>query len=153
MAKYLAFTGGHFPPSSPVLAGLISEIVDPEELETRQVFELASTLADKSPLGLRRMKLLINDAPDQSLAHALAAEQQALGEQCRSEDFAEGNRGVRCSAHPRLPGPIGEPAVPFTLSEDHLAFQQSVRTLARSRYADSMLARSQSERVPDRRVR
>ena len=38
--------------------------------------------------------------------------------------------------------------VPFTLSEDHLAFQQSVRTLARSRYADSMLARSQSEKFP-----
>jgi cyclohexanecarboxyl-CoA dehydrogenase len=37
---------------------------------------------------------------------------------------------------------------PFTLSEDHLAFQQSVRTLARSRYADSMLARSQSEKFP-----
>ena len=38
--------------------------------------------------------------------------------------------------------------VPFTLGEDHLAFQQSVRTLARSRYADSMLARSQSEKFP-----
>jgi enoyl-CoA hydratase len=89
MAKYLAFTGGHFPPSSPVLAGLVSEIVDPGELEIR-LSELATTLADKSPLGLRRMKRLINDAPDQSLADALAAERQALGEQCRSDDFAEG---------------------------------------------------------------
>jgi enoyl-CoA hydratase len=89
MAKYLAFTGGHFPASSPVLAGLVSEIVDPEELETR-LSELATTLADKSPLGLGRMKRLINDAPDQSLRDALAAEQQALAEQCRSEDFAEG---------------------------------------------------------------
>jgi enoyl-CoA hydratase len=89
MAKYLAFTGGHFPPSSPVLAGLVSEIVEPEELETR-LTELATTLADKSPLGLRRMKRLINDAPDQSLRDALAAEQQALREQCGSEDFAEG---------------------------------------------------------------
>ncbi len=89
MAKYLAFTGGHFPPSSPVLAGLVSEIVAPEELETR-LAELATTLADKSPLGLRRMKRLINDAADQTLQDALAAEQQALGQQCRSEDFAEG---------------------------------------------------------------
>jgi enoyl-CoA hydratase len=89
MAKYLAFTGDHFPASSPVLAGLVSEIVEPEELETR-LSELATTLADKSPLGLRRMKRLINDAPDQSLRDALAAEQQALGEQCRSADFAEG---------------------------------------------------------------
>ncbi len=38
--------------------------------------------------------------------------------------------------------------VPFTLGQDHLAFRQSVRTLARSRYADSMLARSQSEKFP-----
>lgn len=38
--------------------------------------------------------------------------------------------------------------MPFTLSEDHLAFRQSVRTLARSRYADSMLARSLSEKFP-----
>ena len=30
MAKYLAFTGSHFPASSPVLAGLVSEIVDPK---------------------------------------------------------------------------------------------------------------------------
>src|SRR5271170_260514 len=44
MAKYLAFTGDHFPPSSPVLAGLVSEIVDPEALETR-LSELANTLA------------------------------------------------------------------------------------------------------------
>jgi enoyl-CoA hydratase/carnithine racemase len=36
------------------------------------------------------MKRLINDAPDQSLRDALAAEQQALGEQSRSADFAEG---------------------------------------------------------------
>jgi len=88
-AKYLAFTGGHFLPASPVLAGLVSEIVVPGELETR-LSELATTLADKSPLGLRRMKRLINDAPDQTLGDALAAEQQALREQCRSEDFAEG---------------------------------------------------------------
>jgi enoyl-CoA hydratase/carnithine racemase len=47
-------------------------------------------LADKSPLGLRRMKRLINDAPDQSLRDALAAEQQALAKQCGSADFAEG---------------------------------------------------------------
>jgi cyclohexanecarboxyl-CoA dehydrogenase len=38
--------------------------------------------------------------------------------------------------------------MPFTLSEDHLAFQNSVRTLARSRYADSLVERSQSEKFP-----
>jgi cyclohexanecarboxyl-CoA dehydrogenase len=37
---------------------------------------------------------------------------------------------------------------PFTLGEEHLAFRQSVRTLARSRYTESMLARSQSDKFP-----
>ena len=37
---------------------------------------------------------------------------------------------------------------PFTLGEEHLAFRQSVRTLARSRYSESMLARSQSDKFP-----
>ncbi len=72
-----------------MLAGLVSEIVKPDELEGR-LSELAGTLAAKSPLGLARMKRLINDAPDLSLQDALAAEQQALHEQCRSADFAEG---------------------------------------------------------------
>lgn len=103
MAKYLAFTGGHFPPSSPVVAGLVSEIVDPEDLDTR-LAELATTLADKSPLGLRRMKRLINDAPDRSLPDALAAEQHALAEQCRSEDFAEGIAAFAARRTPVYPG-------------------------------------------------
>jgi enoyl-CoA hydratase len=89
MAKYLALTGAHFPPSSPVLAGLFGEIVEPAALDSR-LSELAATLAAKSPIGLARMKRLINDAPDLTLQDALAAEQQALGEQCRSADFAEG---------------------------------------------------------------
>ena len=39
-------------------------------------------------------------------------------------------------------------ATPFTLGEDHLAFRDSVRTLARTCYADSMLGRSQSDKFP-----
>jgi enoyl-CoA hydratase/carnithine racemase len=103
MAKYLALTGEHFPPSSPVLAGLVSEIVEPNELEGR-LAELAGHLAAKSPLGLARMKRLINDAPDMSLQDALAAEQRALQEQCRSEDFAEGIAAFAERRTPSYPG-------------------------------------------------
>jgi len=103
MAKYLALTGAHFPPSSPVLAGLVSEIVEPGDLDGR-LTELAGTLAAKSPLGLARMKRLINDAPDLSLQDALAAEQQALGEQCRSADFAEGLAAFAQRRTPSYPG-------------------------------------------------
>jgi enoyl-CoA hydratase len=103
MAKYLALTGAHFPPSSPVLAGLFGEIVEPDQLDSR-LAELAAALAAKSPLGLARMKRLINDAPDLSLSDALAAEQRALAQQCRSADFAE---GIAAFAQRRTPSYTG----------------------------------------------
>jgi enoyl-CoA hydratase/carnithine racemase len=103
MAKYLALTGAHFAPSSAVLAGLVSEIVEPGDLDDR-LCELAATLAAKSPLGLARMKRLINDAPEKSLQAALAAERQALGEQCHSADFAE---GIAAFAERRTPSYTG----------------------------------------------
>jgi enoyl-CoA hydratase/carnithine racemase len=103
MAKYLAFTGEAFPPGSPVLAGLVSEVVEPDMLEAR-LDELAVALAAKSPLGLGRMKRLINDSPDQPLAEALAAEQKALGEQCRSQDFAEGLAAFAAKRAPHYQG-------------------------------------------------
>jgi enoyl-CoA hydratase len=103
MAKYLALTGAHFPPSSHVLAGLVSEIVEPGDLDAR-LSELAAALAAKSPLGLARMKRLINDAANLSLRDALAAERQALGEQCRSADFAE---GIAAFAERRTPSYTG----------------------------------------------
>jgi enoyl-CoA hydratase/carnithine racemase len=88
-AKYLAFTGDFFPPSSPVLAGLIQEIVEPDALEAR-LHELAEHLALRSPRGLAAMKRLIDAAADISLADALSAEQQACREHFRSADFREG---------------------------------------------------------------
>jgi enoyl-CoA hydratase len=102
-AKYLALTGAHFPPSSPVLAGLFGEIVEPDDLD-RRLSELAASLAAKSPLGLARMKRLINVAPDLSLQEALAAEQQALELQCRSADFAEGIAAFAARRTPSYPG-------------------------------------------------
>jgi enoyl-CoA hydratase len=103
-AKYLALTGESFAPSSPALAGLVNEIVEPDQLEPR-LAELAETLASKSPLGLARMKRLINDAPELPLVEALAAEQQALKDQCRSDDFAE---GIRAFAQKRMPRYLGK---------------------------------------------
>jgi enoyl-CoA hydratase len=102
-AKYLTLTGAHFPPSAPELAGLVSEIVEPDDLDSR-LSELAASLAAKSPLGLARMKHLINDAPDLTRQDALAAEQQALGEQCRSADFAEGIAAFAERRTPSYPG-------------------------------------------------
>jgi enoyl-CoA hydratase/carnithine racemase len=50
-AKYLAFTCDFFEPGSPVLNGLVNEIVEPDALDAR-LQELADQLAAKSPRGL-----------------------------------------------------------------------------------------------------
>ena len=102
-AKYLALTGAAFEPSSPIISGLVSEIVDPDDLE-RRLGEIATALGAKSPLGLSRMKSLINNAGDLSTADALAAEQSALKDQCRSEDFAEGISAFGAKRIPVYPG-------------------------------------------------
>jgi enoyl-CoA hydratase len=88
-AKYLAFTGDFFPPSAPVLAGLVQEIVEPEALHPR-LHELADRFATKSPAGLAAMKRLIDASADLSLADAIAAEQQACREHFQTPDFREG---------------------------------------------------------------
>ncbi|MCW2784767.1 MAG: Enoyl-CoA hydratase/isomerase [Marmoricola sp.] len=102
-AKYLALTGAAFEPTSAVLSGLVSEVVEPDALEAR-LTELADSLTSKSPLGLRRMKHLINNAGDLSTADALAAEQAALQDQCRSEDFTEGIAAFGAKRIPVYPG-------------------------------------------------
>jgi enoyl-CoA hydratase/carnithine racemase len=88
-AKYLAFTGDFFPPSAPVLAGLVQEIVEPNALHPR-LHELADRLAGKSPGGLTAMKRLIDAAADVPLADAVEAEQQACRVHFQSPDFREG---------------------------------------------------------------
>lgn len=102
-AKYLALTGDAFPPSAPILSGLVSEIVEADALEDR-LEELAGHLAQKSPVGLRRMKALFNESADLTTAGGIAAEQRALADQCRSEDFAEGISAFGAKRPPVYPG-------------------------------------------------
>lgn len=102
-AKYLAFTGQFFPPSHPALAGLVSEIVEPDQLEAR-LEELAMDFARKSPLGLAAMKRLIDASLDLEIDDALQAEQEALREHAETLDFAEGIAAFREKRPARYPG-------------------------------------------------
>jgi enoyl-CoA hydratase len=72
-AKYLLFTGDFVPASELVASGLVNHVVPDGELEAA-VMALAAKLAARSPLGLRRMKQLVNDALEQPIATGLRLE-------------------------------------------------------------------------------
>jgi enoyl-CoA hydratase/carnithine racemase len=88
-AKHLMFTGGMVSAEEMRAAGLVNEVVADGEL-TAAVERLVETLAAKSPLGLRRMKQLANDALETPTAVALRAELLASELHRGSHDMAEG---------------------------------------------------------------
>ncbi len=79
--------------------GLVNQVVAAGEL-VHAASSLASTLASRSPLGLRRMKQLIDDGLEQSLEIALRAERVMCEAHNGSNDRAE---GIRAFAEKRAP--------------------------------------------------
>lgn len=99
IAKYMLFTGDSLPAQDMKQYGLVSEVVADAELLDR-VQAIGDKLADKSPLVLRRMKKVANEAGDKSRADALRQELLELRNHQRSYDMAE---GVRAFAEKRKP--------------------------------------------------
>ncbi|MDH4873566.1 enoyl-CoA hydratase/isomerase family protein [Pseudomonas sp. BN515] len=99
IAKYMLFTGDSLPAQDMKQYGLVSEVVADAELVDR-VQAIGDKLADKSPLVLRRMKKVANEAGDKSRADALRQELLELRNHQRSYDMAE---GVRAFAEKRKP--------------------------------------------------
>lgn len=89
MAKYLLFTGEFLPAADLVACGLVNEVVPDERLGER-VDALVDVIASKSPLGLRRMKQLVHDGLDQSVATGVRLELVASEAHASSHDVAEG---------------------------------------------------------------
>lgn len=89
VARYLAFTGDSLPAADFIPLGLVHEVVDDQQLESR-VGEVAARIAEKSAPGLAHMKRLINDGLEQPLTTALRMEYQALAVHVHSEDLREG---------------------------------------------------------------
>ena len=88
-AKYLLFTGEFVAARDLLHTGLVNQVVPDGELE-QAVDALVATMAAKSPLGLSRMKRLVNEGWDQPLESALRAELEAFGEHGHSRDMREG---------------------------------------------------------------
>ncbi|MCY1401719.1 2,3-dehydroadipyl-CoA hydratase [compost metagenome] len=99
IAKYMLFTGDALPAQDMKNYGLVSEVVADDELVAR-VQAIGDKLADKSPLVLRKMKKVCDEATDKTRADALRHELLALRDHQRSYDMAE---GVRAFAEKRKP--------------------------------------------------
>lgn len=88
-AKYLIFTGQLLTASELEPSGLVNSVVPDPELRSA-VDTLVESLADKSSLGLARMKQLVNDALEQPVHAGLLAELTASALHRHSADMREG---------------------------------------------------------------
>jgi enoyl-CoA hydratase/carnithine racemase len=87
--KEIAMTGRRVDPPEALARGVISRIVEPDDLMA-EAMTLANDLAQLPWRAVRRMKGLIDESVDQSLGDALDVGQQALLELFETPDGREG---------------------------------------------------------------
>ncbi len=102
-AKYLLFTGEFVSAADLATAGLINEVVPDGELEAA-VDRLMGKLATKSPLGLRRMKELVNDSLEQPKDTGLRLELLVSELHAHSFDMQEGLAAFGEKRKPKFQG-------------------------------------------------
>jgi enoyl-CoA hydratase len=102
-AKYLLFTGDFVDAAEMLTAGLVNQVVDDNQLEDATQ-ALADRIATKSPLGLRRMKALVNDGLQQPVDTALRLELLACEVHQHSADQHEGLAAFNEKRIPRFTG-------------------------------------------------
>ena len=84
-------------------AGLINEVVEDADL-VAAAERLIAKLANKSPLGLRRMKVLVNGGLEQSQESAVRLELALFKVHARSLDMQEGLAAFEEKRTPRFSG-------------------------------------------------
>jgi enoyl-CoA hydratase/carnithine racemase len=102
-AKQLLFTGELLPAERLAEFGLVNEVVEPAELHAR-VDAIATALATKSPIGLARMKQIVEHAFDMSESAGLALEQALSNLHTTSFDRSEGLAAFRERRKPNFLG-------------------------------------------------
>lgn len=102
-AKYLFYTGDFLPAADLLASGLINEVVEDSDLEAA-TDRIVAKLARKSPLGLSRMKTLVDDGLEQPLNVALRAELIASEVHAHSFDMKEGLAAFEEKRTPRFLG-------------------------------------------------
>ena len=94
LAKQLMFTGDFLPSKALLGSGLLNDVVPGDRLEGT-VDDIVGMIAAKSPLGLRRMKQLVDDSLQQTVDAGLRAELMASALHAHSADMAEGLAAFR----------------------------------------------------------
>jgi enoyl-CoA hydratase len=102
-ARYLMYTGELLPAAEAAAIGLVMKLAAPEALES-DVQALAEKIASKSPSGLARMKMLLNNGFDVPTEAARATEKLVAGEHMRSWDAGEGGRAFVEKRKPQFRG-------------------------------------------------
>ncbi|NDZ17587.1 enoyl-CoA hydratase [Variovorax sp. WS11] len=102
-AKYLMLTGQNVTARTMMEWGLVSEIHPADQLEHR-TREIAEVIAQNSPLGMRRMKQLVDDGLQHAVDVALKAEQAVVAVHNFSGDRNEGLSAFRERRRPVFVG-------------------------------------------------
>ncbi|HUK01592.1 MAG TPA: enoyl-CoA hydratase/isomerase family protein [Steroidobacteraceae bacterium] len=102
-ARYLMFTGDLYPAAEMAAIGLVQRVIADESFEA-EVDAIAARIAAKSPLGLKRMKMLVNDGLDMPASLAMKTEKLVSAEHMRSNDAAEGGRAFKQKRKPEFRG-------------------------------------------------
>lgn len=102
-AKQMMFTAEHVSAHTMAQWGLVNEVVPAAALRDA-ARALCLRITDKSPLGLRRMKQLVDDGLDQPVEVALRAEHTMVEAHNCSHDRAEGLRAFAEKRAPRFDG-------------------------------------------------
>lgn len=102
-AKKMIFTGDFFTADQLKDWGLVNDVVDDEDLQG-ELAKLVAILSKKSPLGLRRMKQMIDDGQEQSLEAGLRYELSLNALHAGSYDRSEGLAAFNGKRTPQFKG-------------------------------------------------
>ncbi|MGE0097430.1 MAG: enoyl-CoA hydratase/isomerase family protein [Hydrogenophaga sp.] len=102
-AKWMMFSAEMVSAATMAEWGLVHQVVPGAELEST-VQALAARMTDKSPLGLRRMKQLVDDGLEQPLEVALRNERVMVEAHNASHDRREGLEAFAQKRPPRFNG-------------------------------------------------
>lgn len=102
-ARHLMFTGELFLAPEMAAIGLVTRLAKDGALEA-DVQAIADRIASKSPIGLARMKMLLNASLDAPTDVALRLEKLVSAEHMRSWDAAEGGKAFKEKRKPEFRG-------------------------------------------------